>query len=172
MIIVSGFFITTTYSIGIIIARDTNYMKWSFDSIIVVTFTVSQLAVFSNLYFFGCAVSICKENKSAGNLTSRERDAHDFIEFLKIESKVFLEMKESMSTPLFIIFTCITVVDIFFIFTTIRNFSIVLPNVEESVTHHLVDVFWCIQLSLILVYVGVVADEFNELRIVFIDYIW
>ena len=77
-----------------------------------------------------------------------------------------------MSTPLFIIFTCITVVDIFFIFTTIRNFSIVLPNVEESVTHHLVDVFWCIQLSLILVYVGVVADEFNELRIAFIDHIW
>ena len=172
MIIFSGLFITTTYSIGIIIARDTNYLIWSYNSIIVVTFTVSQLALFSNLYLFGCAVSTFKENKSAGNLSSRERNAHDFIAFLKVESKVFLEMKESMSTPLFIIFTCITVVDIFFIFTTIRNFSLVLPNVEENMTEHLVDVLWCIQLSLILVYVVVVADEFNELRIAFIDYIW
>ncbi len=151
-------------------ARNTNYTI--FNSIIVVTFTVAQLAIFSNLYFFGCAVSTYKENKSAGNLSSREKSAHDFIEFLKVESKVFSEMKESMSTPLFIIFTCITVVDIFFIFTTIRNFSVVLPNVEENVTDHLVDVFWCMQLSLILVYVGVVADEFSELRIAFIDYIW
>ena len=133
---------------------------------IAVLYTTAQFLVFSKLFFFGCCVSACKEDKKYVHNNVMGKQNLESIEFLRRESETFSLMKESMSLALFLIFSLITVTAIFFVFNTISQLG------NEGLFYDLCSIFWCFNLCLILIYLALVADEIDELRIDFIGYMW
>ncbi len=154
------------HSVQDALGRENLFTTLAFSITIALLFSTSLFLVFSKLFFFGCCVSACKEDKKYVNSKALRIQGQDSIEFLREESEIFSLMKESMSSSLCLVFSLITVTAIFFIFGTITNLA------EGTFFYILCNIFWCFNLCLILIYMALVADEFDRLRIDFIGYMW
>ena len=88
-------------------------------------------------------------------------------EYFAKEKEIFASVKESLSLGLFIMFSSLTIVTIFQIFITIKYISTTVGLAfEVSYT------CWCIALASVLTYLALVADQFDQLRVSFLHYMW
>ena len=133
----------------------------------ILYFLCSQCLVICYLFFFGCCVSVCKiKMKKASDSVPDFKDHYDCLEVFRIQLENYSKFKDSVSFGLFLIFTLETVQVIFFVFVTIQMMGMV--SWLTSVCY----VIWCTFLLLIIVYLGLAAEDTDQMRHMLIDNMW
>ena len=133
-------------------------------------YIVAILLIFSHLYFFGCCVREGKDEMIQLVTDLDEFDGTDNDK--KYANKCYdllasyKQIGESASLGLFLIFTLITIVFIFFTFISITNFA------QDDLFLHICNIFWCSVCLLILVYLGLASDEADQARLHLVDNLW
>ena len=128
---------------------------------------IAQLLISCYLFFFGCCVSVGKSNTaSATKLIEDHEEKNYCMQVFKMLLQKHIKFKESVSLGLFLIFTLLTIVVIFFIFVTIRMLR---TEFNMVVTCYIV---YCIQLILIIVYLALAADDTDKIRLDLINTMW
>ena len=104
--------------------------------------------------------------KKASDLVLDFKYNYDCLEVFRIQLENYSKFKDSVSFGLFLIFTLETVQVIFFVFVTIQMMGMV--SWLTSVCY----VIWCTFLLLIIVYLGLAAEDTDQMRHMLIDNMW
>ncbi len=132
-------------------------------------YIVAILLIFSHLHFFGCCV---RESKNEMIQLVTDMEELDGENDQKYSARCYdlltsyKQIRESVSLGLFVIFTLITIVSTFFIFISITNFA------GDDLINSVCNITWCSVCLLILVYLGLAADEADQARINLVDNLW
>ena len=135
---------------------------------ISMSYLVTVLLILSHLYIFGCCIRKTK-NKMRELVTDLD-DELDGSNDKKYTVKCYdlltsyKQMKESVSLGLFLIFTLITIISIFYIFSSIIFFGELVDDI--------CNILWCTVCLLILVYLGLACDEADQARLNLVDNMW
>ena len=127
---------------------------------------VAILLIFSHLYYFGCCVRKSKDEMIRLVVDMEEFDGSNDKKYAaKCYDLLtsYKQIQESVSLGLFLIFTLITIVSIFFIFISITT---------DGLFNTICGTLWCSALLLILGYLGLAADEADQVRINLVDNMW
>ena len=128
---------------------------------------ISQSLVFSYLFFFGCCVSVGQSKmENATELIEDQEEKNYCMQVFKTQLQNHIMFKESVSLGLFLIFTLLTIVLIFFVFITIGMSS------TENILSKTSYIAWCIELMLIIVYLALAADDVDQIRLELINIMW
>ena len=159
--VVLGFYILFIYTVD-------NAVQMSAQICILFLSLLSQTSVCSYLFIFGCCVSHCKNKTKKALLLNFNFDKSDnsILNIIE-ETKCFANLKESLSFGLLSIFSSLTIICIFMVFTTIRSFF-----AYDSATMMICNATWCANLCFILIYLAVVADQVDQLRMETIHKLW
>ena len=104
--------------------------------------------------------------ENATEMIDDQEEKNYCMQVFKTQLQNHIMFKESVSLGLFLIFTLLTIVLIFFVFITIGMSST--ENIL-SVTSYIV---WCIELMLIIVYLALAADDVDQIRLELINIMW
>ena len=132
-------------------------------------YIVAILLIFSHLHFFGCCVRESKNEMIQLVTDMEELDGeHDNKYTARCYDLLtsYKQIRESVSLGLFVIFTLITIVSTFFIFISITNFE------KDDLINSVCNIVWCSVCLLILIYLGLAADEADQARINLVDNLW
>ena len=105
-------------------------------------------------------------NSRVNNFIDTSTEENNTEDFAK-ETEMFVNIKDSLSLGLFIMFSSLTIVIIFQIFITIKYIS-----TTDSLAFQVSYTCWCIALASVLSYLALVADQFENLRVTFLHHIW
>ena len=145
------------------------YASWKNITSIILNllyFLLSLFLVMCYLFFFGCCVSVSKIKIKEASDSVEDLQNNDCLEVFRIQLENYSKFKDSVSFGLFLIFTLQTIQAIFFIFNTIQ-----MMGVESRLTS-VCYVFWCLALLLIILYLGLAAEDMDQMRCLLIDNMW